>query len=119
MDSVTAVLVTRGNVDIWPVLDSLPDEWQVVIWDNGGRCLRIKDANNDMLIRGETITDVSVYGRYAAIEHASNDLIYVQDDDVIVSDPQAIVDRFNSEFCGGDLTWDGVACNMPQEFRPH
>ena len=68
----------------------------------------------------ETCHDLAVYGRYAAIEFCTHDLILTQDDDVIVSDPQAIVDAWNAEWCGGvESGWDGVVCNTPPEFRPH
>lgn len=85
------------------------------------------------------INDLAVYGRYAAIEHASGDLIYVQDDDVIVSDPERIVRTWSTAqrecqegswdpqklWIGapnpGDLAGisagNHVVCNMPPEFR--
>jgi hypothetical protein len=72
------------------------------------------------------VPDLMVYGRYAAIEYASHDLIYVQDDDVIVSDPQAIVDAWidaSRNYEGGHPRFpdvykiDHVVCNQPQEFR--
>lgn len=91
--NVTACIATRGDVDMQPILDSFPGEWEKVVWDNS------------------RMTDLGAYGRFAAIEHASHDLIMVQDDDVIVSDPQAIVDAWERN--------DHVVCNMPQEFRPH
>lgn len=91
--NVTACIATRGDVDMQPILDSLPDGWEKVVWDNS------------------RVPDLGPYGRFAAIEDASNSLVYVQDDDVIVSDPQAIVDAWERD--------DHVVCNMPQEFRPH
>ena len=121
MDSVTAIVVTRGDVDMQPVLDSLPVEWEVLVWDNGEKaCYREPPPN-----RYWNGADLSVYGRYAAIEYASHDLIYVQDDDVIVSDPQAIVDAWlrYSEVVENDDPNDDpcehVVANMPEEFRPH
>lgn len=104
--NVSAIIVTRGDVDLAPVLDSLPDDWEQIVWDNSSE------------------QDLSVYGRYAAIEeYASHDLIYVQDDDVIVSDPQAIVDEWDNWndqhlFMSTDSTpVGGLVANMPQEFR--
>lgn len=97
-----------------PIIDSLPREWEIVIWDNSGTITRSDGW-------AEVCTDLSVYGRYAAIEYASHDLIYVQDDDVIVSDPQAIVRQWflESTRLPGIRQWEGVVCNMPPEFRPH
>ena len=111
--NVSAVIVTRGNVDLQEIIDSIPQGWEIVIWDNGEKLVSRSDGYS------EVATDCSVYGRYAAIEYASHDLIYVQDDDVIVSDPQAIVNAWSvtalapAPFGRTDL----VVCNMPQEFR--
>lgn len=63
---VSAVLVTRGDVDLSPILASLPFA-DVVVWDNSKR------------------QDLGVFGRYAAIAEAKHDVIYTQDDDVLVS----------------------------------
>ena len=108
--NVSAVIVTRGNVDPQEIIDSIPQGWEIVIWDNGEKLVSRSDGYS------EVATDCSVYGRYAAIEYASHDLIYVQDDDVIVSDPQAIVDAWDRIRLSPAWT-AGVACNMPQEFR--
>jgi hypothetical protein len=70
--NVSAVIVTRGDVDLSPVLDSLPRDWQKVVWDNSKR-----------------EQDLAVYGRYAAIEECEHDLIYVQDDDCVL-EPESI-----------------------------
>lgn len=90
----------------------------MIVWDNGdGRCAVWPGLEGDAV--WHDVKDMSVYGRYAAIEHASHELIYVQDDDVIVSDPQAIVNAWSvtalapAPFGRTDL----VVCNMPQEFR--
>lgn len=76
-DRVTACLVTRGDVDMQPILDSLifPD---VVVWNNAER------------------PDFKCAGRYAAIQHARNNTIYFQDDDVIVpaETQQALLDDY-------------------------
>jgi hypothetical protein len=92
VELVTAVVVTRGDVDLAPILASLSAFDEVIVWDNSEH------------------EDLSVYGRYAAITKARNELILTQDDDVIASDPQAIVDAWQPGH---------VVCNMPQEFRPH
>lgn len=64
-DDVTAVLVTRGNVDMAPIIDPLPFN-DVVVWDNSRRP-----------------EDLGPFGRYAAIREARNPVIYWQDDDVL------------------------------------
>lgn len=126
MASVTAIVVTRGDVDLEPIVASLPSDWELVIWNNGSKRVGVYGSDNDRIEDG--VSDVSVYGRYAAIEYATNDLIYAQDDDVIVSDPQAIVNEWIANcvwtFPDGSLTsvrQNGahVVCNMPPEFRPH
>lgn len=114
--NVSACLVTRGDVDMQPVIDSIPQGWEIVIWDNGeGRVTRSDGY-------AEVAYDLGVFGRYAAIEHATHDLVYVQDDDVIVSDPLRLADRWVEEAeatAGGLLPSyiDHVVCNMPPEFR--
>jgi hypothetical protein len=116
-----------------PILDSLPQEWEALIWNNGvGQLLRLdlsrteygENSVSELLgLRPEatllqTVSDLSVYGRYAAIEYASHDLIYVQDDDVIVSDPQAIVNAWElSCLFRNNAKNVHVVCNMPSEFR--
>lgn len=63
---VTACIVTRGDVDLTPILDSLIFT-KVVVWNNS---IREKD--------------VGTFGRYCAAEEAETDAVYFQDDDVIV-----------------------------------
>jgi hypothetical protein len=64
---VAAVLVTRGDVDLTPILDTLPYD-EVVIWDNSRRS-----------------RDLAAYGRYEAIKEARAEVIYFQDDDCLVT----------------------------------
>lgn len=116
--NVAAIIVTRGDVKIEPIIDALPPEWAWMVWDNSIQ------------------PDLTVYGRYAAIEETVADLIYVQDDDVIVSDPQAIVDAWEGSRAQAETDFRAlwhespenlreivagrhVVCNMPAEFRPH
>jgi hypothetical protein len=122
--NVSAIIVTRGNVDLTPILNSLPPEWEIVIWDNErGMVSRYTRHRDQYLVEaadGDPLPDLAVYGRYAAIQYATHDLIYVQDDDVIVSDPQAIVDAWDShlfESRGVVEPPPHVVANMPQEFR--
>lgn len=84
---VSAIVVTRGDVDIQDIIDSIPQGWEIVVWDNGARIVTRSDGY------AEVATDLSVYGRYAAIEHATGDIIYVQDDDCLVHSPEKIVDE--------------------------
>lgn len=62
---VTACLVTRGDVDLQPIIDSLIFD-RVIVWDNNHR------------------PDWKVAGRYWAALEADTDLVYWQDDDTIV-----------------------------------
>jgi hypothetical protein len=115
--NVSAIIVTRGDVDLTQIVDSLPEEWEVVIWDNSVPSVRVPGVCEFTL---PSIQDLSVYGRYAAIKHASHDLIFVQDDDCIVSNPQAIVDewkRWSNGVPEGGKKGGHVVCNMPSEFR--
>lgn len=62
---VAACLVTRGDVDLTPIIAALPYD-EIVVWDNRER------------------EDLGIYGRYAAIAETNAPIIYVQDDDLIV-----------------------------------
>jgi hypothetical protein len=61
------VLVTRGDVDMRPIIAALP-YGEIVVWDNSKRP-----------------SDAKVFGRYLGIAEAKNPVIYVQDDDCIVN----------------------------------
>lgn len=90
-DQVSAVLVTRGDVDLQPILETLPFR-NVIVWDNSQR------------------QDLAVYGRYAAIDEALFDVVYVQDDDVIL--PADSIEALLAAYEPGH-----VVCNMPERFR--
>ena len=64
---VSAVLVTRGNVDMSAIVESIEAAGitDIVIWDNSCR------------------DDLACYGRYAGIAEAKHDHIYHQDDDLL------------------------------------
>lgn len=66
-DDISAVLVTRGDVDLEPIIETLP-YGEVVIWDNSKRPV-----------------DYGVFGRYVAIAETTRPLVYFQDDDCLVS----------------------------------
>lgn len=137
---VTAIVVTRGDVDLQPILESLPANWEKLVWTNGqgvsswtpegvwrygqerqhvvqvgsGGMVRLDQGTLDLGLERSVFPDRSVYGRYAAIDYAGGDLIYVQDDDVMVSDPIELVTQWLIPSWGRQ---DHVVCNMPQEFR--
>lgn len=85
-EQCAAVLVTRGNVDLSPVLASLEGFGDVVVWDNSRRPER------------------SVYGRYLALAEARHQVIYTQDDDCLVD-----IDDVLAAYERGL-----VVCNMPK-----
>jgi len=113
--NVSAIIVTRGNVGLGQILESLPIEWERVIWNNGAKRVSYGYPEGGFV----DVDDVSVYGRYAAIKYATHDLIYVQDDDCVVSDPRAIAarwgvaDREEIWDVGPGEPWGGIVCNMP------
>lgn len=84
---VSAVVVTRGGVDLSEILASLDGMGEVVVWDNSVE------------------TDLAVYGRYAAIERCRNDVILAQDDDCVI-DAEKLV-RVASQYPLG-----GIIANM-------
>lgn len=88
---VTACLVTRGDVDMRPIIESLP--FSSVVWDNSAAS-----------------EDLAVYGRYAAIRRALKPVIYVQDDDCLLAPDSfdALLDAYEPGH---------VVCNMPHDFR--
>jgi hypothetical protein len=88
--NITAIVVTKGDVDLKPVLDSLHGFDEVIVWDNMRRL------------------DSKVYGRFAAIQEADNEVIYVQDDDVIVQTPHLVCGYFDPGM---------VVANVPPERR--
>lgn len=81
--NVSACLVTRGDVDLSPIIDEIveADITDIVVYDNSIE------------------RDVAVFGRYAAMKKAIYNLIYVQDDDVLV--PAAEISRLVEAHEGG------------------
>lgn len=117
--TVSAIIVTRGDVDLVPILESLPGGWEVLLWINNGVLWRWAPDTMRHSSYGQHLghqPDLAVYGRYAAIPYAFHDLIYVQDDDCIVSDPAALAEAWR---VSSSARCDCVVANMPQEFRPH
>ncbi len=66
-ERVSAVIVTRGDVDLTESLALLDRFDEIIIWNNALE------------------TDLAVYGRYAGIEQARNDVVFTLDDDCLVS----------------------------------
>jgi len=77
---VTAVLVTRGDVDLDEILDTLIFD-EVIVWDNSER------------------PDWKVAGRYLAALESNTDLVYFQDDDTIVPEETqlALLDEYTTQ----------------------
>jgi hypothetical protein len=75
---VTAIIVTRGDVDLEPVLASLAFS-DVVVWDNS-----CQEA------------DEGAYGRYRAVQRTRSKVVYFQDDDCVVpaDDQIRLVDAY-------------------------
>ena len=86
---VTAVVVTKGDVDLDPIMDSLAVFDSVDVWNNASPCS----------------IDRKVYGRYIAALEAACDYIYVQDDDALIN-----TGRLCDEYEPGELV-----CNV----KPH
>lgn len=91
---VSAVLVTRGDVDMTEIFDSLATAGieDVVVWNNSLE------------------QNLAVYGRYAGIEQARHDVIYVQDDDCVLY--PAAIGELVAAYEPGVLV-----ANMPARFR--
>jgi hypothetical protein len=62
---VSAVIVTRGDVDLAPIVEALPAEYELVLWDDRERGSQ------------------GCYGRYLAVEETTRPVVYFQDDDLI------------------------------------
>jgi len=86
------VIPTRGDQPLDEILLSIPEDWEVVVWDNSKR------------------QDLAVYGRYAAIDLTDADIIVTQDDDCVL-EQESFVTLCNA-YQPGVLT-----ANMPQRFR--
>lgn len=81
---VTAIIVTRGDVDLTPILADLAPVGfhEILVWDNSGKLEIPVDVPGPWRIV-KAAADIAVYGRYLAIEETASDVIYVQDDDCL------------------------------------
>lgn len=75
-EQVSAVIVTRGDVDLGPILRTLPYD-DVVVWNNA-----------------DEKVDLKIYGRYAALDRCRHDVVYMQDDDVIFTDHERLLREY-------------------------
>lgn len=103
---VSAVVVTRGDVELTEILDHLADVdfAEVVVWQNGGTCWQATGREPRKITDAP---DVAVYGRYAAIAHTRRPYVYVQDDDCIVNVHDLLREASEEEL---DTT---IVANMP------
>ena len=96
---VSAVLVTRGDVNMAPILDSLHEQGveDIILWDNSVR------------------ENEGVYGRYIGAAEAAYDVILFQDDDLFVPciaelcdayEPGVVTINFPAEY-PLDIPWMG------------
>ncbi len=92
---LSAVVVTRGNVPLEPILDSFTAAgiFDFVVYDNSRRP-----------------DDLGVFGRYAALPECGRDVALVQDDDVIL--PVATIEALAAAYEPGR-----IVANMPERFR--
>lgn len=141
MVSVSAIIVTRGDVDLSEILASIPPEWERIVWNNGHRKVTVSNSQETWWSRAmgkapapstsHIQADLAVMGRYEAIKYALWDVVYVQDDDVLLStdDMREMVrtfDEHSAPWCwrcpdpkpSPFVQWEDFAvCNMPLEFR--
>jgi hypothetical protein len=85
-DDICAVIVTRGDVDLEPILSTLPYA-ETVVWDNS-----------------QKEREWRCYGRYLAVAETDKPVIYFQDDDLIFTAHQQLLERFRP---------DRMVVNMP------
>lgn len=122
LHDVSAVIVTRGDVDLVPVYHSLSMMGEIVTWNNG--TLEIEIANMDGVRRlpaqigwdaDAAPRDLAVYGRYAAMRHCRFQTVYVQDDDCLL--PPESIEALIAALGASDRR--SVVCNLPEPFRAH
>lgn len=77
-DDVSAVIVTRGDCDLGPILESLPYP-EVIIWDDRERGSQ------------------GCFGRYLVSLEASNPTVYFQDDDLIFTAHDELLALYDPE----------------------
>ena len=78
-DDVAFVLVTRGDVDIEPILETLPPVAETIIWDDRERGSK------------------GCYGRWLATEETDCPVILFQDDDLIFTAHEQLLASYEPE----------------------
>ena len=88
---ITAVLLNwQRPWNLPKIVDSLRDfAGEIVCWDNSGTC---PDIDGVRIFRSER--NVCTYGRFLAAQHARYDVLFTQDDDVVVRNAEALYERF-------------------------
>lgn len=89
---VTAVIVTRGDIDLALIRESLAVFPMTMVWDNSQR-----------------ERDMKVFGRYLMADAAPTEYVYVQDDDCII-DAKRLAAMYDPE--SGELL-----CNVKPSHR--
>lgn len=86
---VSAIVVTRGDVPLEPILNTIPYD-DVVVWDNS-----------------KADHDYKIFGRYAAIPEARHSVVYWQDDDVIFERHKELMVHYQPgvAICNMDQAW--------------
>lgn len=92
--NVSAVLITRGDVALEPILYSMPFE-DLVMWNTS--------------IMGKSVKAAQMYARYMAAQCCKHNTVYVQDDDCIV-DVRQLVREYQ-------YRPNTITCNMPVSKR--
>lgn len=75
-DDVTAIIPTRGDVDLSRILASIPFK-RVIVWDNSRKPY-----------------DYKTLGRHFAAMTAATDVVYHQDDDIVFRNFDALLDAW-------------------------
>jgi hypothetical protein len=111
---ITAIIVTRGDVPLTPILDSLQDVGfaEVIVWNNGTGIVSKYHRSGAAVEVAEGLEDQAVFGRYSAMRYADRDLIYVQDDDCLI--PAANLIQVASMY----RPEDRIIANMPKSRWP-
>lgn len=82
--NVSAVIPTRGNVDMAPILELLPYK-DIVVWDNSVR------------------EDLKTLARFRALDECKHDIVYFQDDDVLFTEHMQLLSLYEAGL---------IVCNM-------
>lgn len=94
-DQVCAVLVTRGDVNLDPIRETLP-YGDIVIWDNGA------------FAKLKSFGDFRVFGRYMGILETRKSYIYFQDDDCIVRNHEQLIEAWEPGKVVGNFRKDAA-----------